>query len=59
MAQSVSVQLLISAQVMFPGLLGGALHQGNAEPAWNSLSSSLSAPPLCMLSLPLSLSQNE
>ena len=62
MAQLISVQLLVSAQVMISQLDFEPrirLCAGSAEPAWDSLSLPLSAPPpmvhSCALTLPLYL----
>ena len=53
-----SVQLLVSAHVMISWLHGIkpriGLCAGSAEPAWDSLSPSLSTPPSLVLSLSLS-----
>ena len=53
-----SIQLVIWAQVMIPGAVGSSLTSGSVlslEPAWDSLSPSLSAPPSLVLFLSLSI----
>ena len=63
MAQSVrhptSAQVVISWFVSLGPMSGSVLTAQNLEPAWDSVSPSLSAPPLLVLCLSLSLINNK